>query len=398
MPALQSAAVPASTTSPRGRPLVAHIVFRFDYGGLENGIVNIVNSLPAGEFDHAIIAISEVSDFRTRIRRPDVRVFALNKKPGKDFGAYVRLWKLLRELKPTIVHTRNIGTMDCLPVAWFAGVPARIHGEHGWDVHDPDGKNPKYRWMRRVFGPFARTFVTVSRDLASWLVRDVGIRAGKIIHICNGVDTQRFRPRTDTRARLPQSVFPPGCVVVGSVTRLTPIKDPLNLVRAFVKMRRELPADGPDVRLALIGDGPLRAEVEAELRAAQCEQFVWIAGSRDDVPDLLAAFDIFVLGSLREGISNTVLEAMASGAAIVASATGGNPELIEDRSSGTLTTPGDSAAVAAAMLRYATDAQYRRAHGQAARARAEELFSLSGMMNRYRELYSRHSAQAMETG
>jgi glycosyltransferase involved in cell wall biosynthesis len=238
----------------------------------------------------------------------------------------------------------------------------------------------------------------VSRDLANWLVRDVGIRAGKIIHICNGVDTQRFRPRTDTRARLPASIFPPGCVVIGSVTRLTPIKDPLNLVRAFVKMRRELPADGPDVRLALIGDGPLRAEVEADLRAAQCEQYVWIAGSRDDVPDLLAAFDIFVLGSLREGISNTVLEAMASGAAIVASATGGNPELIEDGSSGTLTTPGDAAAVAAAMLRYATDAQYRRAHGQAARARAEELFSLSGMMSRYRELYSRHSAQAMETG
>lgn len=398
MPALQSAAVPASATSRRGRPLVAHIVFRFDYGGLENGIVNLVNSLAASEFDHAIIAMSEVSDFRTRIRRPDVRVFALNKKPGKDFGAYGRLWKLLRELKPAIVHTRNIGTMDCLPVAWLAGVPARIHGEHGWDVHDPDGKNPKYRLMRRVFGPFAQSFVTVSRDLANWLTRDVGIRASKVIHICNGVDTQRFRPRTDTRGRLPESIFPPGCLVVGSVTRLTSIKDPLNLVRAFIQVRRQLQAGGPDVRLALIGDGPLRADVETELRAAQCEPFVWLAGSRDDVPELLAAFDIFVLGSLREGISNTVLEAMASGAPVIASATGGNPELIEDGRSGILTTPGDSAAVAVAMMHYATDPQYRRAHGQDARRRAEELFSLSGMMSRYRELYTRHSAQALETG
>lgn len=398
MQALQPAAVPASATARRARPLVAHILFRLDYGGMENGIVNLVNTLPASEFDHAIIAISDVSDFRSRIRRPDVRVFALNKKPGKDFGAYGRLWKLLRELKPAIVHTRNIGTMDCLPIAWLAGVPARIHGEHGWDVHDPDGKNPKYRMMRRAFAPFAQSVVTVSRDLANWLVREVGIRAGKVIHICNGVDTQRFRPRTDTRDLLPESIFPRGCVVFGSVTRLTAIKDPLNLVRAFIQVRRQLQNSGPDVRLALIGDGPLRGEVEKELRAAQCEPFVWLAGSRDDVPDLLAAFDIFVLGSLREGISNTVLEAMASGVGIIASATGGNPELIEDGRSGTLTTPGDSASLAAAMLRYATDAPYRQAHAQAARRRAEELFSLSGMMSRYRDLYTKHSTQALETG
>src|SRR5690606_22028275 len=154
-----------------------------DYGGLENGIVNLVNSLPASELNHVIIAMSEVSDFRLRIRRPDVQVIALHKKPGKDLGAYVRLWRLLRKLKPSIVHTRNIGTMDCLPVAWAAGVPTRIHGEHGWDVHDPDGKNPKYRRMRRLFNPFTHAFVTVSRDLATWLSREVGIDASKVHHI-----------------------------------------------------------------------------------------------------------------------------------------------------------------------------------------------------------------------
>lgn len=395
MQALQSSTTIPAT--PAVRPLVAHVVFRFDYGGLENGIVNIVNSLPASEFDHAIIAISEVSDFKARIRRPDVRVFALHKKPGKDFGAYIRLWKLLREIKPAIVHTRNIGTMDCLPFAWLAGVPARIHGEHGWDVHDPDGRNPKYRLMRRVLGPFAHSFVTVSRDLADWLVRVVGVRPGKVTHICNGVDTQRFRPNTAARSRLPKEIFPDGCVVVGSVTRLTAIKDPLNLVRAFVQIRRELGDKGPDVRLALIGDGPLRADVERELKAAGCEQFAWIAGSRDDVDALLAAFDVFALGSLREGISNTVLEAMSSGVPVIASATGGNLELIRDRETGILVPPGDSAALAAALSTYVTDAQLRVAHGQAARQRTEELYSLTGMMSRYRELYVRHTARALET-
>jgi sugar transferase (PEP-CTERM/EpsH1 system associated) len=379
------------------RPLVAHIVFRFDYGGLENGIVNIVNSLPASEFGHVIIAMSEVSDFKARIRRPDVRVIALHKKLGKDFGAYVRLWKLLRELKPAIVHTRNIGTMDCLPFAWLAGVPARIHGEHGWDVHDPDGKNPKYRLMRRVLGPFAHSFVTVSRDLAEWLVRVVGVRPGKVTHICNGVDTQRFRPNAAARDALPADFFPAGCVVVGTVTRLMAIKDPLNLVRAFIRVRRELDGTGADVRLALIGDGPLRADVERELEAANCTSFAWLAGSRDDVAALLPAFDVFVLGSLREGISNTVLEAMSSGLPVIASATGGNLELIRDRETGMLVPPGDSTALGAALSSYVTDPSLRRAHGRAARQRAEELYSLTGMMSRYRELYIRHSAQALET-
>src|SRR5688572_26603196 len=151
------------------RPLIVHIVFRFDYGGMENGVVNLVNNLPAGEFDHAIVALTEASEFRTRIRRSDVRVFALGKRPGSDLGAYVRLWRLLRKLRPTVVHTRNVGTMDCQVVAWLAGAPVRIHGEHGWDVHDPDGSNPKYLRVRRVLNPLTHGFVAVSRDLERWL-------------------------------------------------------------------------------------------------------------------------------------------------------------------------------------------------------------------------------------
>lgn len=379
------------------RPLIAHIVFRFDYGGLENGIVNLVNSLPADELDHAIIALSEVSDFRLRIRRPDVRVIALHKKAGKDFAAYARLWKLLKELRPAIVHTRNIGTMDCLPVAWAAGVPVRIHGEHGWDVHDPDGKNPKFRFMRRLFNPFTHAFVTVSCDLAAWLSREVGIDASKVSHICNGVDVLRFHPNAAARERLPAEFFPAGSIVIGSVTRLMPIKDPLNLVRAFSRLRQELASDAVDVRLALIGDGPLRPVVEAEIRAARCEPFVWLAGSRDDVAELLPAFDLFVLGSLREGISNTILEAMACGLPIVASATGGNLELLDAGKTGELVPPGDSVALAAALKSYAVDRERRTAHGRAARMRAEQMYSLAGMIERYRELYVRRAKRATET-
>ncbi len=388
----------AAATGVRARPLIAHILFRFDYGGLENGIVNVVNGLPAGAFDHAIIALTEASAFSARIRRPDVRVYALNKQPGRDLGAYKRLWSLLREIRPTIVHTRNVGTLDCQFVAWLAGVPCRIHGEHGWDTHDPDGTNRKFHMIRRIFNPFTDTFVTVSDDLQKWLIGRVGIPARKVMQICNGVDTQHFRPSTSEADRcvLPAG-FTPESIVIGSVTRLTEIKDPLNVVRAFLAIRGPMKAAGHDVRLALIGDGPLRSAVEAVVRESADPGAVWLAGSRDDVAALLRALDVFVLGSQREGISNTVLEAMASGLPVVATATGGNFELVERGVTGELVPPGDPTALATAMRTYASDAARRRAHGEAGRARAERLYSLGGMMNRYAELYSMHCKRLTET-
>ena len=143
------------------RPLIAHLVFRFDIGGLENGVVNLVNGLPESEFRHIVIALTKATDFRRRIARADVSVHEIGKRPGKDPGAYLRLYRLLRELQPDIIHTRNLATLECALVASLAGVPIRIHGEHGWDVHDPDGKVWKYKMLRRLINPCIQQFAVV---------------------------------------------------------------------------------------------------------------------------------------------------------------------------------------------------------------------------------------------
>ena len=374
--------------SERARPLIAHVLFRLDYGGMENGIVNVVNGLPQSEFRHAIIALTEATKFRERIKRADVEVHALHKRAGKDWAAYWRLFKLLRQLKPAAVHTRNIGTIDCVFIAWLAGVPVRVHSEHGWDVHDPDGTNRKYIWLRRIFNPLVTHFVTVSRDLQGYLLRRVGIRSGKVTHICNGVDTQRFAPKDVLpAAEVPAERFPTGCVVVGSTTRFNEIKDPLNLVRAFIALRRQLHGQAVNVRLLMVGDGPLRESALQLLRDAGEEPAAWLPGSRDDIPALLRAMDIYVLGSLREGISNTLLESMATGVPLIATATGGNVELIESGVMGALVPVADSVAMAAALLPYLADADLRQRHGIAARARAEREYSLARMLGDYRNLY-----------
>jgi sugar transferase (PEP-CTERM/EpsH1 system associated) len=369
------------------RPLIVHIVFRFDYGGLENGLVNVITGSQAA-FRHAVIALTEATDFSKRLPQ-GVPVFALGKRPGKDPGAYWRLFKLLRVLRPAAVHTRNIGTLDCAFVAFLARVPRRIHGEHGWDIFDPDGTNRRYRLMRRVLSRFVHSFVTVSADLRRWLVEVVGIPAEKVLHIYNGVDTDKFRPLTEPdRGTLPEELLRPDSVVVGSVTRFSTIKDPLNLVEAFIRARASAP--GADtLRLVMIGDGELRERALARLAQAGASAVSWLPGSRNDVVDLMRSMDVFVLGSLREGISNTVLEAMSSGLPVIASATGGNLELVVPGETGALVPPGDPDLLAAAIGRYVGDGVERRRHGERGRARAVQKFSIAAMLASYVALYQR---------
>ncbi|MGH8259360.1 MAG: TIGR03088 family PEP-CTERM/XrtA system glycosyltransferase [Steroidobacteraceae bacterium] len=402
MGAVSPASAPADDASTLERPLIAHVVFSFDYGGLENGVVNVINGLPEDAFRHAIIALTTASPFRRRIRRSDVEVYTLDKQPGKDPAAYVRLYRLLKRLRPAVAHTRNLSTLEGALVARLAGVRTRIHGEHGWDIYDPDGTSRKYRALRRMLSPAIDRFVTVSEELRRWLTTTVGIRPAKVQRICNGVDTVRFRPAAPPERLaqplagrlLPADRFPPGSVVVGSVTRFSAIKDPLLLVRAFIDARRV--AGGACLRLAMAGDGALHREAIRLLEDAGAADAAWLPGSWDDIPELLHEFDIFVLGSRREGISNTVLEAMSTGLPVIATATGGNLELVEDGGTGQLVPPGDAAALTRALLIYAGSAELRRTHGRAARRRIEQEYSLERMLADYESLYRACCAERRE--
>ena len=132
------------------RPLIAHVVFRFDVGGLENGVVNLINHLPRDAYRHAVISLTDITDFRRRVSRTDVEFIALEKPPGHAYRFYPRLYRLFREMRPAIVHTRNLAALETVVPAWVAGVPVRIHGEHGRDMLDLHGANRKYQWVRRA--------------------------------------------------------------------------------------------------------------------------------------------------------------------------------------------------------------------------------------------------------
>lgn len=370
-------------------PLVAHVIFRLAVGGLENGLINLINRIPDREFRHAIVCIDGFTDFRKRIDRDDVEIIAINKKPGTDAAALVRLYKEFRRLQPSVVHTRNIAALDALLPALLAGVKVRIHGEHGWDIGDVDGGSAKHRFLRRVHAPLIKRYVTVSKHLESYLTKDVGIDRARVSQIYNGVDTSKYRPaHPGERQHLPlRQKFGETAVLIGTVGRLNPVKDQMSLVEAFVRLLQRYPEMRETVRLVVVGDGPVRDRIQGRVTAAGLEDLAWIPGSRDDVSQILRSLDVFVLPSLAEGVSNTILEAMASGVPVVATAVGGNVELVEDGLTGSLVAPADSAALSDAIADYVRSPDRRRRHGLAARGVAEEKFGIAQMVDAYRTTY-----------
>lgn len=367
------------------RPLIAHVLFRLQVGGLENGVVNLVNQMPADRYRHAIVCLSEATDFRDRIERPDVAVFEMHKRPGQDFGAWQRLYRLFRELRPRIVHTRNIGCLEAQIPAALARVPCRVHGEHGWDVSDPLGNNRKYQWLRRLHAPLIHRFIALSRELEDYLLQRAGIARDKVVRIYNGVDTGRFHS-SGTQA-LPAGFANENCVVFGTVGRMHGVKDQLNLCHAFVDLCRHHPNMAATMRLVLIGDGPLKQHCEDLLEQAGLLDKAWLPGPRDDVAQIMQSLDVFVLPSQAEGISNTILEAMASGLPVIATDVGGNPELVENGQTGMLVPARDAHALAEAMARYAGDSSLRATHGAASRARIEAHFAMPRMLSAYEQVY-----------
>ncbi len=377
--------MPPAADSDDLRPLIVHVLYRLQVGGLENGVVNLVNQLPADRYRHAIVCLTESTEFRNRIQRDDVAVYEMHKNPGQDLGNWKRLYRLFRKIHPTVVHTRNIGCLEAQIPAWLAGVPCRVHGEHGWDISDPNGNNRKYQWLRRLHSPLIHRFIALSKELENYLVRRAHINANKVSRIYNGVDNRRFHPGESDA--LPQGFASSDSIVFGTVGRMHGVKDQVNLCRAFVQLCQQQANLAPRLRLVMVGDGPLQQKCAQLLAEADLAGRAWLAGNQDKVANIMRAFDVFVLPSQAEGISNTILEAMACGLPVIATDVGGNGELVDVGHTGTLVPANDPQALAEAMAIYANDPQMRQQQGENGRGRINERFSMAQMLAAYGGVY-----------
>ncbi len=362
---------------------ILHVFHSFNMGGLENGVVNLINQSNPDNFQHEICCFTTTGVAEKRLEKK-IPLFEMHKREGNDLKMIWRLIKLMKKRQPHIVHTRNWGGIDAIVAAKMAAVPRIIHGEHGWNLDDPLGQNLKRRRIRRFLSPLVNHFVAVSADIQNWLIQDVGIKKEKISVILNGVDTEKFRPREQTDLRQSLGFLASECII-GCVGRFDPVKNHRLLIKAFSKLNYTL----RPMRLVFLGDGPERASLEALGNELHCHDRIHFLGERDDVADILRMMDIFVLPSKSEGICNALLEAMATGLPIVATAVGGNTELIQDGSTGLLIPSDDEDAMASALNSFLNDSPDRREQiEQNARKRAEKEFSLRCMIEAYESLYA----------
>jgi len=364
---------------------IVHVVHRFDTGGMENGMVNLFNALPPQRYRHTVVALTSYSDFRQRISAQAVEFHALQRAPGHGLGWAARLWKLLRQLKPDLVHTRNLAALEAQFVAAAAGIRATVHGEHGRDVFDLHGRNWKYNLLRRAARPLVSNYIAVSQDLETWLRLTIRVPPHKLHQIYNGVDSAKFHPREGARPAFAH----PESIVFGSVGRMVEVKDYPMLARAFIQLVHRQPERAERARLVIVGEGPARGVCQALLQQAGLAHLAWLPGERDDIAEIMRAFDVFVLPSKNEGISNTVLEAQASGLPVIATAVGGNVELVKADVNGMLVAPGDINDMAQALLGYLDSPARIAEHGGQARRQAEQRFSIAAMAEAYARVYDR---------
>ncbi len=368
-------------------PLVVHLIYRFDFGGLETLLAECINRMPRDKYRHAVVCLTDYSDFSKKIVRPGVDIFALHKRPGLGLKTHFSIWSLLRRIRPAILHTYNISALEYSVVATLAGVPVRIHAEHGRDASDPDGSNWKYNLLRRACRPFIDRFVPVSADLRRWFKDVIGVREQKNTLINNGVDTRQFFPAMNDDRHHAAAHFSKDCFVIGTVGRIQDVKNHAGLIDAFIFLCAQLPAQKDRLRLIIIGDGPLLAGLRQKVSDAGIAHLVWLPGARDDIAALMQTFSVFAMSSIAEGTPVVVLEAMASGLPVVATKVGGMPEVILDNVTGKLVPVHDNQAFASALARYVLAPELRLQHGAAGRQRIERSYSIEAMLDAYTGLY-----------
>ena len=266
------------------KKVIAHLIYRFDIGGLERVMVNCINAMP--ECDHVIIALTEASDFAHHLNQ-ETPVYALNKSQGKDLGSHWRLLGLLRKVKPNVLHTYNLAAIEYHPIAYLAGVKGHIHAEHGREVSDPLGLNTKHNFLRRLMSPFIDHYVAVSTDLQHWLTDVVEILPKKVTLIRNVIDTSRFSPSyNEDNEKL--GTVKSSTVNFIHVARLNPVKDQQNLINAFAQLSHQY----RNIHLTVVGDGELMDMLTELSTSLGIAEKVTFTGARDDIANLLNAADV----------------------------------------------------------------------------------------------------------
>lgn len=372
----------------RGQVHICHILSTLGSGGMENGIVNVVNGLTSPDFRHTLICLYQGGVMADRISNPDVEIINLARPDRLAPELPFILARLLRKLAPDVVHTRNYtanfyGTL----AARMARVPGIVNGEHG--------SIQLMQWRRklasRAVSVAADRILCVSPGLRDYLLEKLKYPPDQVDVIINGVNLDRFGKAATRRGEIRRRLgIPEDVWLVGSVSRFYHFKDHPALL-AFLERVKQV--DGRPLHGAIVGDGALEQEFRDLTASRGMNDRMHLPGFQQDIENIYPIFDLFLLlSSDNEGTSNVLLEAMASGAPIVTTDIMGNRHLIQDGWNGMLLPPKGEEKVAAMeriIPSLLSDESARKRLARNGSAFVSEGFSLAGMMNRYDRFYRR---------
>ncbi len=375
---------------PRGGPAkVLLLVESMEVAGAEQVVLALARGLDRRRFRPIVGCLTIEGPLATELRAADVEVFALGKRPGLDLGMLLRLQRRMRTAGIDVVHTHvwNADVWGRL-AGWLARVPVLLTTAHSVDVW----KKPRHLAVDRALAGVSRRVVCVSEAVRAFYRDRARVPEGKLTVILNGIDLAPFDVPFDPLRTRAQLGLNGAKAVLTVVARLLPEKGHRHFLDALVLLRREFPSA---IGL-VVGNGSLRGELEAQAgQLGLLGSGVRFLGERRDVPEILAASDVFVLpSSVREGLSISLLEAMAARRPAVVTDIGGNRETVEDGVSGRVVAPADAPALAAAFAELLHDPAYAGRLGRAARERVERDFSVSRMVRETSDLYEATLAEA----
>lgn len=348
---------------------VLHIVLGLQVGGLEKFVLDLIDKYPPNIKPY-IVCLEKKGELGRHFENLDI--IELNKSPSLSFKTVMQLVSMITKLDIDIIHTHNPGPHFYGAIAGFLARKPVIHTKHGRN-YPADGKKV---WLNKISSYFTDKVVAVSQNAADVCLEVENINSSKLEVILNGIDTNIFAPRKcEAEDNKP--------VQIGIVARLSAEKDHQTLLGAC----KLLSTQKADFHLDIIGDGPLRGVLESSVKSLEIDKYVSFCGTRHDVPELLRKLDIFVLSSISEGISLTLLEAMATRLPIVATNVGGNPEVVVDCETGYIVPPGNPEEMANKLLLLIKDENLRIQMGEKGRERVVMKFSIDETAQQYEKLY-----------
>jgi glycosyltransferase involved in cell wall biosynthesis len=363
--------------------MIFQIIPNLGSGGAERIVADLSLGLTSRGFNLLIICLygSENTIIENELIKNKIQIIYLNKRRGPDFRIFIKIYKLINDYRPDVVHSHLYVLRYLLPSFLLCKIPVKIHTIHNLANKEVDRVGKIFNKLSFLLGVKP---VSISRKVTKSLFDVYGFKSPVLIP--NGIQLNKFtNPCVSKKEWREKEKFGLNEILFVCIARFNVQKNHKNLLKSF----SEHCSVFSESKLVLVGDGPLKDDLLAQATSLEIQTRVCFIGTRKDVCEILNASDVFVLASDWEGNPLSVMEAMASGLPVICTAVGGVPELIENEVTGITTLPGDTSQFARAMNLLASDNDLRLSLGEAASKYSVGSFGVDRMVDSYRSLYDK---------